>query len=392
MSRDEEPADAGWLLDERDFRAALDALQDHVAIGRAIRGPDGTIEDFLLLYMNQPTIDGAGRRAGDLVGGRVRELFPAWEKLGFFDRFVQMVEHGEPIWVERFRYDDITPDGVPMGGWWSVRAARFGDGYISASRDVTSVVHDEIQRQAIDRETERTQLAVELLQRASLPAELPDGGRFEVGARYEPAMEGQSVGGDWFDAFLLDEHRLGLVIGDVSGHGSEAAVLMVQVRNAVRAFAFVHDDPAKVLNQADRLLSRTAEPHQFVTCAFGVLDARDRSWSWANAGHLPPLLIGGAPVLLDGETAPPLGVDPQKETVTQRRDLHPAEQVVLFTDGLVEVRRHALTSSLSALERDAVGLDGSHPQVIADTLVDRLIGRSDDVAVVAARLLPPGAG
>lgn len=389
MSRDDPPGEAPRLLDDGDFRAALDAMQDHVTIGRAVRAADGTIEDFVILYMNAPTVDGAGRRPIDMVGKRVRHVFPAWERHGFFAMFAAMVDGGPPVHVDRFRYDDTTPEGVPIEGWWSVSAARFGDGYISASRDVTAVVLEERARRAAERDQERNRLAVELLQRAALPDALPSGGRFAVGARYDPAMEGQPVGGDWFDAILLDEHRLGLVVGDVSGHGPDAAASMVQVRNVVRAFALENVDTADVLNRTDRVLARTAASDQFVTCIYGVLDARDRTFSWANAGHLPPLHIGGSAALLDGATAPPLGVDPDLQTTAQVVELGAGDQVVLFTDGLVEVRSHPLEHSLQSLVRDAAERAGDHPQVTADALVERLIGRNDDVAVVAAHIVDP---
>lgn len=334
MTTDDPPQEP-TLIEAPDFRAALDAMQDHVAIGRAIRRSDGSIEDFEILYMNAPTVDGAGRRPADLVGGRVRELFPAWERYGFFERFVHLVDVGEPLVVERFHYEDVTPEGVPMEGWWSVSAARLGDGYISATRDVTAAVRAERARHAEQRRQEQSRLAVELLQRASLPRSLPHG-RFEVGARYEPAMEGQPVGGDWYDAFELDEHRLGLVVGDVSGHGPEAAATMVQVRNALRAYAHEHPDPSTAVDHVDAMLAASTEHELFATCIYGVLDAEAGTFSWANAGHLPPLLIGGTATLLDGS--------------------------------------------------ELVGLA---PQRIADALIERLIGRSDDVAVVAARF---GAG
>jgi serine phosphatase RsbU (regulator of sigma subunit) len=197
------------------------------------------------------------------------------------------------------------------------------------------------------------------------------------------------VGGDWFDALLLDDHRLGLVVGDVSGHGPDAAAAMVQVRNVVRAFALESHDPADVLNRADRVFERGGAADQFVTCIYGVLDARDRSFAWANAGHLPPLRIGGSSALVDGATAPPLGVDASLEATTQRVELAVGEQIVLFTDGLVEVRSHPLEHSLQSLVRDAAERAGDHPQATADSLVERLIGRNDDVAVVAAQVLAP---
>lgn len=384
----DDPPPQPALVEAPDFRAALDAMQDHVTIGRALRRPDGTIEDFEIVYMNAPTVDGAGRRPADLVGGRVRQLFPAWERFGFFERFARMVETGDPIVVERFHYEDVTPDGVAMEGWWSVSAARFGDGYISATRDVTAAVRAEQARHAEERQREQSRLAVELLQRAALPPALPDG-RFQVGARYEPAMEGQPVGGDWYDAFELDEHRLGLVVGDVSGHGAEAAATMVQVRNALRAYAHEHPDPSTAVDHVDAMLAASTEHELFVTCIYGVLDAEAGTFSWANAGHLPPLLIGSAATLLGGATAPPLGVDASLTTTLQHCQVAPGDQLVLFTDGLVEVRTHPLASSLHALERDATELVGLAPQRTADALVERLIGRSDDVAVVAARF---GAG
>ena len=127
--------------------------------------------------------------------------------------------------------------------------------------------------QALDRagryETERA--IAETMQRSVLPERLPEIGGITLAARYLPGTIGVDVGGDWYDVIQLEDGRIGLVVGDVVGKGVQAAAMMGQLRNALRAFAFEHDEPHEVVSRLDKLVEGTIEA-AFATLAYLVVD------------------------------------------------------------------------------------------------------------------------
>ena len=376
------------LLAEGEFRAVLDAMFDNVAIGEAIRSEQGSIVDFRMVYLNQTSLDGAGRAAKDLVGRSVLECFPGWAEQGLLDRFARVVETGEPYVADRLPYTDVAPDGTPIVGHWSLSVVRFGDGYITASRDVTHLVADEAARREAERVADRNRTAVELLHRAALPHELPEAPGLELAAHYAPAAGAQPVGGDWYDAFELDGGQVGVVIADVSGHGLDAAAYMVQVRNVVRALAIEHSRPEVVLERANHVVSQLGEHHLFATCCYAVVDPVHGDLAWASAGHFAPLLVDGAPRYLPTEVGPPLGVQADARFPASSAALEPGDLLVLFTDGLVEDRSRPLKACLEDLARaSAASRDHSMPDAV-DHLVASAGDRSDDLALICVRRAP----
>ena len=388
-----DPADpTATPLAEGEFQAALDAMFDQVAIGEAIRDESGRIVDFRMVYLNRSSLDGAGRTARDLVGRTVLECFPAWAEHGQLERFARVVETGEPYVADRLPYADVTDSGTPIVGYWNLSVVRFGDGYITASRDVTDLVADERARRAAERQAERSRLAVELLQRAALPDQLPVLDGIELAAHYEPAVGEQPVGGDWYDAFALDAGRLGVVIADVSGHGLDAAAYMVQVHNIVRALAVEHEDPATVLERANHVISRLGEHTLFATCCYAVVDPVTGEVAWASAGHLAPLRVGTTAPHLPTDVGPPLGVDATARFPEARAALAPGDMLVLFTDGLVETRAQAIEARLDLLaDRATAARDLPIAEAVHHLLA--LPGqRTDDLALVCLRRPVPPAG
>jgi hypothetical protein len=377
------------VLEGDRFRAALDAMIDHVAIGRAVRDRDGRILDFEIVHVNAGSRDGAGRGPEQMVGGLVCEMYPAWRDSGMFELFAGVVETGEPYIGDRLEYVDTTPDGTVIRGWWDLRVTRFGDGYIAASRDVTGAVDAE-RAAAADREAaSRERLAVELLQQAALPTELPEVPGAHVDAHYEAAGPELVVGGDWYDAVELPDGRLGLVIADVAGHGAGAAAVMVQVRNWLRALVLTQPsaDPDAVVGQLNGLVRRSGSG-LFVTCCFLTLDPASGDLCWSSAGHPPPLLLAGpaSRLLSDGADGPPLGPYDTGYGLSEAV-LGAGEAVVLYTDGLVERRGEALDVSLARLVDAAVTLgDDDRPSAALARLLPPGAGSADDVAVVSARL------
>jgi PAS domain-containing protein len=335
------------------FRAALDSMLHQVAIAHAQRDDQGHIADFVIDYMNVAGVDGPGRGADDLIGRSVLELYPRWRDSGMFDRFATVVDSGEPFVAERLEYHDELDDGTSIDGYWNLQVVRFGDGYLAASNDVSELVRLEHAEREAREVAKRERVAVELLQRASLPDTLPDAGGAVLDAIYRPASTEQPIGGDWYDAFVLPDGRLGLVIADVSGHGPCAASFMVQVRNVFRAAAALREQPDQVLGAVNQIIHRFGSaPSYFVTCCYGTLDPRTRRMNWASAGHPAPIIsASGDAQLAEQRPGYPLAVAPDATYRLQSLALEPGDRVLLYTDGLFERRGKPSTQASSGSER-----------------------------------------
>ncbi|MFD7064521.1 SpoIIE family protein phosphatase [Streptomyces sp. NPDC059906] len=224
--------------------------------------------------------------------------------------------------------------------------------------------------------------SAESLQRSLLPSHPSRLPGLEVASLYQPAQASSEVGGDWYDVVPLSGDRAALVVGDVMGNGIDAAATMGRLRTATCAYADLDLEPDEVLRHLDRLTCGLE--HYIATCLYAVYDPHRHTCRIANAGHLPPVLVrpGRRPELLSLRAGAPLGVGGVPfETVTI--GLNPADRLVLYTDGLVETRDHAIDERLDALV-DA--LDGQ-PQSLEDTCRNLLRSLRhpddhDDVAVL----------
>jgi len=225
---------------------------------------------------------------------------------------------------------------------------------------------------------------------------LPTSSEFEFAARYLTAGGVDQVGGDFYDA-IVSSRGTTLVIGDVCGHDIQAAAVMGQVRNMLRAFAWTHPEhtPAELISLLDQA-SRDFQINRLATMAVlrtepGAADAGLRRLVWSNAGHLPPLVIApdGEVDFLSARPDHPLGVRPRLERTNQVADLAPGSVLLMYTDGLVETRLRDVDTGLRLLADSVRGLLGSD----LDTLVEGVLGvlvdeePADDVAVFAARLI-----
>ncbi|MFB7336172.1 SpoIIE family protein phosphatase [Streptomyces adustus] len=230
--------------------------------------------------------------------------------------------------------------------------------------------------------------AAETLQRSLLPDHPPHLPGLRVASRYLPALAAYEVGGDWYDVLPLAGERTALVVGDVMGSGIHAAAAMGRLRTATAAFTELDLDPAQVLQHLDTITSRLEQ--YIATCVYAVYDPHRAELRIANAGHMPPVVVrkGSEPQLLELPTGTPLGVGgvPFESTV-----LHfaPDDELVLYTDGLVESRHEHLDERLEAL---LALLDA--PDRPLEEVCDRLLGSlrnpqdHDDVALLVARARP----
>ncbi|MFF9088489.1 SpoIIE family protein phosphatase [Streptomyces sp. NPDC014991] len=223
------------------------------------------------------------------------------------------------------------------------------------------------------------------LQRSLLPGHPPVTTGLEVASRYQPAGATSEVGGDWFDVIPLDGGRTALVVGDVMGSGISAAATMGRLRTATTTLASLGLDPARLLEHLDKTTS--ALDHSIATCVYAVHDPHLRQCRIANAGHLPPARVrpGHPPELLDLPTGVPLGVGGVGfSTVTV--DFEPGDELVFYTDGLVETRRHSLDERLDFL-LSLLDDPGRPLEEVCDLLLRTLHhpDNHDDVALLIAR-------
>lgn len=232
----------------------------------------------------------------------------------------------------------------------------------------------------------QTLAAAVQLQRAVLPEALPEPAGWELGHHYSPAGRTE-VGGDFYDAIVLEDGRLVMFIGDVMGRGVGAAAAMAQVRAAVRAYAVLDPSPRAVLSHLDLMFEHYGS-EQLVTLLYMVMDPPSGTLRLGNAGHPPPVVLradGTAHTLPDAD-GPPLGVGPQDRDEVAV-ELRVADTVIAFTDGLIERRGEDITEGQDRVTSAARALAG-HPlaQVVCG-LAQRVPdpSRDDDVAIVAAR-------
>ncbi|MEU4643753.1 GAF domain-containing SpoIIE family protein phosphatase [Micromonospora sp. NPDC023814] len=232
------------------------------------------------------------------------------------------------------------------------------------------------------------QTAALALQRSLLPNQLPEVPGLAMAARYVPGHVA-GVGGDWYDVFSLPSGWLGLVIGDVSGHGLQSAVVMGRVRSALRAYALVSDDPAEALALLDRKVSHFEAGS--LTTALYVMVSPDRGRiRISSAGHLQPVLaVPGRPgALVPVPVDPPLGTGRRPPARRQTEvDLPPGAVLACFTDGLVERRDEVIDVGVQQLV-DAVRPDP--PEEVCRTVMAALGVEqpTDDIALLVVRRQP----
>jgi anti-sigma regulatory factor (Ser/Thr protein kinase) len=198
------------------------------------------------------------------------------------------------------------------------------------------------------------------------------------------------VGGDWYDVVQLGDRLIGLAIGDVAGHGPQAAATMGQLRMAVRAYALENPSPVAVLTGVHRLMAQLPMP-EMVTLLYLVFDPDCGTLRFTNAGHPPALVVGnGRTRYLYGGLAPPLGVTAEPDYIEEVQALPPGATLLIYTDGLVERRNVSIQDGLDRLLREADQHDTDDVGDLCDHLLsalseDAAIG--DDIALLAVRPL-----
>lgn len=272
-------------------------------------------------------------------------------------------------------------EGGPMtvhGVYQDVSAQHWTEVALAATRDRLA---DSEQR------ADEGDLLALRLQRAIMPAaHAPiDASGLQVAVRYRPAEKGHLVGGDWYDAVLLPDDKVLLVVGDIAGHGIDAATGMVVLRNALRGLAVTGAGPGRMLGWLNTVAHRLTE-HVTATVICGLYDPATREVRWARAGHPPPVLVRGTrSTVLTLPSGILLGAVAEARYAEETVLLEPGDTLLLYTDGLLERRDRTVKQSLEQLLRDA-----GPPTGDLEEDLDRLLTRSssdtdDDTCVLGFR-------
>jgi serine phosphatase RsbU (regulator of sigma subunit) len=221
------------------------------------------------------------------------------------------------------------------------------------------------------------------LQRAFTQRLLPALPSMSFSATYVPAAEEAKVGGDWYDAFEIGEHRILFVIGDIAGHGLEAAVAMSRVRNEMLSAAVLDANPSSILQRVNHQLFSQSAPVALVTAVVGIADAKNYTFAYATAGHPPPILAEPdrppRPLAFGGV---PLGASRKAAYRTQSVQSVPGAMLVLYTDGVVEHSRDIIEGERQLIESISSLRPGDDP---ATSVYDAIFANrtaGDDVAIL----------
>ncbi|MFJ8630768.1 PP2C family protein-serine/threonine phosphatase [Streptomyces sp. NPDC093568] len=213
----------------------------------------------------------------------------------------------------------------------------------------------------------------ETLQRALL-TDLPTTPGLSLAARYLPATRGLNIGGDWYDAFRQPDGSLITVVGDVTGHGLHAAVMMSQLRTALRAYAVDGSSPGQLLTRLHLFLHRL-RLDLYATAVIARFHPHEPTLTWAAAGHPPPVLRtpDGQVRTLDDKPGAMLGIPLRQEIADHTVPLPPGSTLALYTDGLVERRAHGIDPGIQRLADELGGFGPAELDQNLEVSADRLL-------------------
>lgn len=281
----------------------------------------------------------------------------------------------------------LKADGAVVGLLTLARDSvrpEFSDGDIAGITRIAASAGTGITTMA---ELERHRAVSAALQKGLLDAESVPPEQLDVAGKCLPSG-GYPIGGDWYDVIALPNGRTGIVVGDVMGHGAEAAALMAQLRAAARVLAQTDTEPGELLARLNRLIP-TLAPEPLATCLYAVIDAGDQSCTLSAAGHLPPVLAipGPGARVLDLPSGLSLGIG-SAEYGQARVKMRPGAIIALYTDGLVETRARPFEQGITVLRTELARAEGPLEDT-RDAIIRSLggaDGQEDDVTLVLARI------
>jgi PAS domain S-box-containing protein len=366
--------------------AAAEELFEDAPCGHVSTGLDGTI-----VRVNRTFEAWTGLARAELVGARrFQDLLSPGGRIYYETHYAPLMHMQDS--VRAIAVEIVRADGSRMPALINSALRRDDAG---RPREVWTSVFDATDRRGYEdellRARKREQEVGQRLQRSMLAGELPSPEACELDVLYRPAESDMEVGGDWFDAFWIDDgDTIALVVGDVVGHGVDAAATMGQLRSAVRALALTGLQPAALLEHLDEYALRH-DVGKMCTLTYAELSLAKRQLRFASAGHPPPLLAvpGRDPHFVWGGRSTPLDAfGSGAARVEATESLPPGSTVLLYTDGLVEQRSEPLDDGMERL-RSTVAAQRSEA---VSTMLGRLIREvpdtrhDDDICVLVARL------
>lgn len=380
------PAEAGagsWLAT---VQAVLDTLPGMSGYLTARVDDHGTLIDLVWAAVTPAAVTPDGRRGTTLIGLPVSRLYPNEITGEHWQACQRVLDTGKPA--------DLGPIRVGESDF-AIRAGRLGQGLLLSWERLADPARTAGRLAEVERTLAAEHDLAARLQQIILPIpvepiHLPG---LRVAVRYLPAGEDAMIGGDWYHAAALRDGTVLLAVGDVAGHGTQAATTMAQLRHALRALSVVTSDPAALLEHLNRLIweLEADDPELAATAVIARFDPRRHELVWAQAGHPPPLLSrAGRTAPLPRPAGPMLGVIDGARYGDATVHLAPGDMLLLYTDGLVEHRHRGpdvgLDSVITAIDEAVMAA----PEQSLTEMLARLrrANPDDDTCILAAR---PGA-
>src|SRR5829696_6260670 len=259
----------------------------------------------------------------------------------------------------------------------------------SPGSNLAELAQQGLEQERIERERIEQELKVaRSIQQASLPEKVPDLEGWQITPFYQPARE---VGGDFYDFHLLPDGKLGLVVGDATGKGVPAALVMSSTRSMLRALARASNSPEEVLEQVNDLLVTDIPTNMFVTCFYAILDPNSGRFTYANAGHDLPFLHRNGDAEELRARGMPLGLMPGMSYEEKEIELDVGEGVFFYSDGLVEAHGPKGEMFGFPLLRELVAEHGEE-QSLEEALLEELYSfvgegweQEDDITLLTLR-------
>ncbi|MEU0684091.1 PP2C family protein-serine/threonine phosphatase, partial [Streptomyces albogriseolus] len=265
------------------------------------------------------------------------------------------------------------------GAYQDISAQHWTEVALAATRD--QLAHTE--QQASERDRLALQLQRAIMPPTQAPLQMPD---LDVAVRYRPAEAEQLVGGDWYDAVVLPSRLVLLCVGDVAGHGIEAATSMVVLRNALRGLAVTGAGPGQLLSWLN-MVTHHLTGGVTATAVCGLYDPATRVLRWARAGHLPPVLVRGSEAApLPAVSGLLLGALPEARYEEGEVQLAAEDNLLMYTDGLIERRDRSVEESLTHLLTTAATVPGTLDQRLDRLLTYSRSDTDDDTCIVGIRV------